>query len=190
MTAGLYVLSVASVAAQGAPLLSPQQIEQGLKRYAHEPRVEEVIEKALHKIAVDPQRTKRLAEKARLAGWVPQLRLGARRTYGQSDTLNTSDTWSTSLYNNDSLALGASLFFRFDRVVFSGQEPGLLREERAMRQHRAEVVRTVVHLYYERRRLQLERDLLHKTDVEHTVHLLEVEALLNSFTDGLLQRKR
>jgi hypothetical protein len=60
----------------------------------------------------------------------------------------------------------------------------LLREARAREEGRAEIIRGVVHLYFERRRLQLERDLLGNDAVGHTVRIAEAEALLDAFTGG------
>jgi len=50
------------------------------------------------------------------------------------------------------------------------------------------VVTQVVHLYFERRRLQLERDLGGQVEVASELRILEAEALLDVFTNGAFSR--
>jgi hypothetical protein len=49
-------------------------------------------------------------------------------------------------------------------------------------------VRDVIHWYYLRRRLQLERDALGHTSVTRELKIAEIEALLDAFTNGLFGR--
>jgi hypothetical protein len=75
-----------------------------------------------------------------------------------------------------------------DRLVFAREEVPLLREQRAVRLMRQDLVRTVVRVYYERRRLMLERDLLDAAGLDHALRIEEASALLNAFTGGAFGR--
>ena len=75
-----------------------------------------------------------------------------------------------------------------DRLLFDRNEVAIAREERELRRARAELVRAVILLYFERRRLQLERDLGHAADLGREIRITELEALLNAFTDGAFHR--
>jgi hypothetical protein len=73
-------------------------------------------------------------------------------------------------------------------VVFRSEEVGLLRQRQAELDARAALVRQVIHLYYERRRLQVERDLDPEPKVARSVRIAEATALLDAFTGGAFQR--
>jgi hypothetical protein len=79
------------------------------------------------------------------------------------------------------------LTFEFDRLIFDRSEVSIAREGRSRQQTRIELILTVVSLYYERRRLQLERDLQGVSDIEHELRIVEIEAMLNSFTNGAFE---
>jgi hypothetical protein len=129
-----------------------------------------------------------MAARARAAGWVPRVSVRARR--GQAVDLASSSGGSdlARLSTDDDLTLEASLTFELDRVVFRRQETAIAREARAGRRELQERLREVVALYFERRRLQLERDLLGRRDAEHTLRIAELEAVLDIFTNGEFTR--
>jgi hypothetical protein len=165
------------------------QIADALRAYADEPDVDRVIQIALETAAADPQRARDLASRARNAGWVPTVRLALRR--GLTRDLSESqsiDTDRTSLSTDDDLVLEASLTFDLHRLVFDRNEVAIAREERELEEGRTELVRTVIHLFFERRRLQLERDLSRSPDLHREIRIAELEALLNGFTDGEFRR--
>lgn len=170
-----------------APALSEARIEAALARYRHEPRVEDVVRAALQHRAEAPARARDAIDRARLRGLLPTVRGGLRR--GQAIDLrgltgNDPDNIST----DDDLMLEARVVFDLDRLVFASEEVSLLRELRALETAQLELVRTLIALYFERRRLQLERDLLGAADLARTVRILEAEALLDVLTDGAFTR--
>jgi len=124
-----------------------------------------------------------------MSGWVPTLRVGARRGRGwDASELVTEDSGRTNLSTDDELTLSAWLTFRLDRLVFAREETALLREERATEEARGALVQVLVRVYFERRRLQLERDLLGVRSLQHELRILEATALLNAFTEGAFER--
>ncbi len=169
------------------PAPTQAAVQDALARYAREPSVERVVRAAVR--AAGRDKSGALASRARTAGWVPRVGLRARR--GQTVDLATSQTTDEEalrLSTDDDLTLEASLTFELDRVVFRGEEVALAREARAERQARAERTRDVIALYFERRRLQLERDLGAPPSVARAARIAEIEALLDVFTNGAFQR--
>lgn len=163
MTRSMFICGAAivllwlSVANAQPPASEQRAVAEALARYRHEPSVREVIA-ALHAHASDDA-SDALASRARLSGWVPTVGLKARR--GQAvDLASSSDDDALKLSTDDDLTLEAALTFDLGRVVFAREEVAIARQAHAVREHEAERVREVIALYFERRRLQVERDLL------------------------------
>lgn len=172
-----------------ARAVSAERLDRALRRYRTEPSVQRVVRAALEARTASPGRVHDAMDRARGTGWLPTTRVAIRR--GQAVDLRgltgLADTPS-NVSTDDDLMVEGSMVFRLDRIVFASEEVPMLRELRNLEQLRAEIVQAVVHLYYERRRLQLERDLLGPEDIAHAVRLLEVEALLDGFTGGAFAR--
>jgi hypothetical protein len=168
--------------------VTPEELAQLNARYAREPTVDSVVQAALHARRRDPQRFAELAHRARVRGLVPNLDLGARRGQGVDLRSTTTDELGVHLTTADDLMLFATLRFELGRLVFAREELAIAREERFERAAQSEVVRQVVHLYFLRRRLMLERDLRGKIDLGREVRIAEAEALLDTFTDGFFRR--
>ncbi len=172
------------------PRVDPARLRDALARYAGEPRVDVAVRAALRVAAVDPHAAQSAASRARMSGWLPQLRVGARRGQGWdlSALTASNDAGHINLSTADDLSVEASVTFYLPRIVYAREEATLLREARARQHARASLVRTVVGLYFERRRLQLERDLMGRTDLSHQMRIGEIEALLDAFTGGAFGR--
>ncbi len=183
------LIASSSVARAQGPALTPERIEAALYRYRGEPSVERVVRAAIDVRTADPARARDAIDRARLSGLLPTLRAALRR--GQAVDLrgltNTGDIGS-NFSTGDDLTLEGRLIFNLDRLVYAAPEARLLRELRELEEARAELVRSVIALYFERRRLQLERDLLGQNDLPHALRILETEALLDSFTGGEFTR--
>jgi len=155
---------VPSTSAQPVPIgeniRKPSQhraVTEALARYRHEPSVRELIT-ALRARDADG-RADELSDRARLSGWVPTVGLKARR--GQAvDLASSSEDDALKLSTDDDLTLEAALTFDLGRVVFAREEVAIARQAHAERADSEERVREVIALYFERRRLQVERDLL------------------------------
>jgi len=166
-------------------LVSGDQLRAALQRYAREPSVERVVEAALAGAPAD--RAAELASRARTAGWVPTVALRARRGQGVDLSHALADD-SLDLSTDDELTLEAALTFELDRVVFRSEEVALARQTQSEADARAARVRSVIALYFERRRLQLERDLASSADPRRALRIAEIEALLNVLTHGAFGR--
>lgn len=158
-------------------------------RYAREPSLGRIVDAGVAAAAVAPERARDLARAARLSGWLPDLRIGASRGLARDlSLLQTGDTGRTTVGSDEDFGVEAAVTFRLDRLVFAPESVALLREERALRLARAEIVRVIVRLYFERRRLQIERDFLGSDDLDHGMRIAEIEGLLDGFTGGAFSR--
>ena len=175
----------ASTAVPSAHTLGPAEIAAALARYAHEPSVQRVIEATLD--AAPKGHSEELASRARSAGWVPRLGLRARRGQGV-DLASSTSAETLRLSSAADVTLEASLTFELDRVVFRSEEVALSRQARADEQGVAARVRDAIGLYFERRRLQLERDIEGDPKLQRSVRIAEIEALLDVFTNGAFRR--
>jgi hypothetical protein len=161
------------------------QAQAELARYAHEPKVETVVDAAI--AALPAPRAAALASRARDAGWVPKLGLRARRGQGV-DWSQTLGDQSIDVKSDDDLTLEASLSFELDRVVFRSEEVALARQTQLEGEQRRARVREVIALYFERRRLQLERDRHGDPELARSVRIAEIEAVLDVFTKQAFRR--
>lgn len=200
LTLALSLLAVAPAAAQATlteersavatapPTLTEGQITIALARYQHEPPVSRVVRAALRARSASPGRVRDAMDRARATGWLPTTTGTIRR--GQAVDLRalTGDDARTNVSTDDDLVLEARMTFRFDRIVFAPEEVALLRELRATEAEQAQIAGLVVRLWFERRRLQLERDLVAPADVARRVRILEIEGLLDAFTGGAFDR--
>jgi hypothetical protein len=168
--------------------LSPEQLDGLLARYRAEPSVREVVNAALQLQGNDPARYRELAHRARLRGLLPNLDLGARRGQGLVLRSTTTDEPSIVPTTDDDLMLFATLRFDLGSLLFAREEVAVARERRFAETAQQELVRQVVHLYFLRRRLILERDLRGSADISQALRISEAEALLDAFTDGAFQR--
>jgi hypothetical protein len=187
--AGLLLAAPVATQAQDDPehVLDPRMVTTAMRRYRGEPSAERVVRSAVRAGAVDPLRARRVADRARAAGWVPWLRVTARRGQARDLQIET-DATGIDVSTDDELSAEATLTFRLDRLVFAPEEVPLLREERARAEARHELIRAVLHVYFERRRLQLERDLLGRGGIEIEARIAEAEGLLDAFTGGRFSR--
>jgi hypothetical protein len=170
--------------------LTPGTLGRALARYADEPTVEDVVRAALAASGLDPGRARAAATRARASAWLPTARVGVRRGSGVDLSLRqTAAVADRSVLSADeSLALEGALVFQLGRAVFAREEVPLLREERAIAEERRELIVDVVRVYHERRRLQLERDLLGRDDLEHALAIAERTAVLDGWTRGAFSR--
>jgi hypothetical protein len=152
-----------------------------------EPDVEEVLEQVLATGALDPSRAADARERARWSGLVPILRADVRRGSGWDLRTRQSATSDTAiLASDDSWSVVGSATLRLDRLVFAREETSLLAEERRLEEARLRLVSEVVRLYYERRRLQAERDARGESDLATEARIVELGAVLDALTGGAL----
>lgn len=178
-----------ALAQSDEPALTPALIRAALARYEAEPSIEAVVHAAIQAPALDPERARDAAERARLSGLLPRMRADLRRGVGLDLSALQSSTGERNLWSSDdTLSFSGGVTFELARLLFAREEGALLRERRALEESRLELLSQVVHLYFERRRLQLERDLTGRAELAAELRIAEAEALLDLFTNGAFSR--
>jgi hypothetical protein len=168
--------------------ITEASLEALLRAYSREPKVEQVVAAALEAAKHDPTKYAAMASRARLRGLLPHIDLGARR--GQGIDLRWTPTEDLDAHRTtaDDVTLFATLRFDLDRLMFTGEEVSIAREARSAKNAEHQLIRAVVHVYFLRRRLMLERDMLAGSSIAQQLRISEAEALLDAFTDGAFQR--
>ncbi len=164
------------------------RIAEALERYALEPRVDELLAALDDHPGLDLRAARRLARRSRRGGWLPQVRLGVRRGQQRDLTTQLVDEDSTRLSADDDLTLEATLTLRLDRAAYGEDELSTLREVRQRAVLRDDRAQLLIAFYFERRRLQLERDLLDQHDVATELRIHELQAMLDALTRGAFTR--
>lgn len=191
--AALVALAIAIASASVArPARAQSDIDPDVLRSAlatvarSEPPVGDVVAAAIATANASPEAAREVADRARLSGLLPTVRVGGRRGQGWDlSQLQTTDSGRVSLATGDELTITGEVSFTLDRLVYAHDEVALLRETRAREAAREALVRAVVSLYYERRRLVLERMLVGgSVEVAREVRIDEIAALLDAFTAG------
>jgi hypothetical protein len=183
-----FVLVPTAALGQAPAEPSPEAIRRALARYASEPTVEEVVRAALAADPVSPEQARRAARRARRSGLLPDVRVRIRDDRGRDRTDYLGSNARTNLGSDRGLTLEARLELRLGRLVYASDEMAWGRELRAREAARRARVQQVVALYFERRRLLLERDLLGADGLERQLRRSEIEALLDVLTNGEFSR--
>jgi hypothetical protein len=149
--------------------------------------------KAVELAMVEPERGRSYVDRARHAAWLPELRLRMDRRLGRSESLDQPST-STAITSplgvdtvND-VRYEARVTWDLARLVFSNDELAAQAQTNHMAEIRRDIEVTVSRLYFERRRLKIER--LPSGSGERTVGLRrelrvrEIESELDALSGG------
>ena len=149
--------------------------------------------KAVALAMVEPERAQSYVNRARYAAWLPELRLRVDRRFGRSESLDLPST-STAITSPlgvdtvDDVRYEARVTWDLARLIFSSDELAAQAQTIHMAEIRRDIEVTVSRLYFERRRLGLER--LPSGAGERTVamrrevRLREIESELDALSGG------
>ena len=145
----------------------------------------------------EPDRARSLVQRARLAAWLPEVRVRVDRRFGRSESLDVSpaplsDTPPVSLDTVDEVRYEARATWDLSRLIFNPDELAAHAEALRMADVRREVESMVIHLYFERRRLKVEAVTTDGNDVvsnlRREARIEELEAELDALTGGAFLR--
>jgi hypothetical protein len=149
--------------------------------------------KAVALAMVEPERGRSYVDRARYAAWLPELRLRLDRRLGRSESLDQPST-STSITSPlgvdtvDDVRYEARVTWDLARLVFSNDELAAQAQTIHMAEIRRDIEVTLNRLYFERRRLGLERLPSGPGERTHAlrreVRLREIESELDSLSGG------
>ncbi len=178
-----------SDARPGSRVAPEEALAEALARYERaEATVDEVISRALARYDAGMTSVKRLRLRARRAGLLPTVRVGARHGRGDDASAQTGSSDRVVISTDVALTLDATLTWNLSRAAYGRDEVALLREERTRARERRDLMRYVVTLFFERRRLQLERDLGAGMDAARAMRIRALQAELEAVSGAHLAR--
>ncbi len=145
----------------------------------------------------EPERARSLVQRARVAAWLPEVRVRVDRRFGRSESLDVSpaplaDAPPVSLDTVDEVRYEARATWDLSRLVFNPDELAAHAEALRMADVRREVESLVIRLYFERRRLKVEAATTDGNDMASNLRrearIEELEAELDALTGGAFLR--
>jgi len=164
---------------------------------AADPPVEALRAAATALLAAEPEQARSLIERARLAGWLPEVRLRVDRRFNRSESadLGSSATGPLAPVGIDSdndVRYECRATWDLSRILFNPDELAAHYEALRMAEARREIESLIIRLYFERRRLKAESVAADSSDVGPAmrleVRIAEIEAELDALTGGAFSR--
>jgi hypothetical protein len=163
-----------------------------------EPPLAELRAAATELVLAQPERARSLLARARLAGWLPELRVRVDRRFGRDESLNygraplDAPVAPVDLGTRDDVRYELRATWDLSRMVFNPDELNAQAEALRMSDTRREVETLVVRLIFERRRLKTEAATSDSPDItphlRRELRIQELEAELDALTGGAFSR--
>jgi len=155
---------------------------------ASDPSVDELCRAAVAMALAEPERARSFLLRARLAGWLPELRFRLFRRFARTEGLTLDDTVASSPLDVsavDDVRYEWRATWDLSRMVFNSDELHAHSEALRMADVRRDIQSLVVRLYFERRRLLVGSSKTESSpDAEESrrLHVAELEAQLEALT--------
>jgi hypothetical protein len=153
-----------------------------------DPSVDELCRAAVAVALAEPERARSFLLRARLAGWLPELRFRLFRRFARTEGLTLDDTVASSPLDVsavDDVRYEWRATWDLSRMVFNSDELHAHSEALRMADVRRDIQSLVVRLYFERRRLLVASPKAESSlDVEENrrLRVAELEAQLEALT--------
>jgi hypothetical protein len=168
--------------------------------FAADPPVDMLRRAATALAMAEPARARSLVARARLAGWLPEVRLRVVRDLGRKESLDVGGSSSldapvpVGVDTTNDVRYECRATWDLSRIVFNPDELGAHYQALRMSDIRRELESVVVRLYFERRRLKAEALASDANDTASEIRLdlriQEIEAELDALTGGAFSRAR
>lgn len=162
--------------------------------YASDPPLAALRAAATALILAEPGRARSLVERARLAGWLPELRVMADRRFARTESVDLgSPTDAAALApvgidSNNDVRYQCRATWDLSKIVFNPDEIAAQFQALRTADSRREIESLVIRLYFERRRLKAESAAADDQDMpaglRRQLRIAEVEAELDALTGG------
>jgi hypothetical protein len=148
----------------------------------------------------EPDRARSLVVRARLAGWLPELRGGLYRRFARAESVDLGSTAATPLVpvgidSDNDVRYELRATWDLARLVFNPDEIGAHFQALRTADARREIESLVIRLYFDRRRLKAELAAADATatgmplsGVRMELRVEEIEAELDALTGGAFTR--
>ncbi|MCC7108862.1 MAG: helix-hairpin-helix domain-containing protein [Deltaproteobacteria bacterium] len=183
------------VVVQEGKVVSKEVVRKVLMRFAGEPTIREVQERAISWVQVHPEVADSGRGRARANALAPKIVVAGQGTLDDDlrvvEQAGEADIEAKTNANTGRLTVGAT--WDLDRLIFEPQEMAVAREAVRTANLRDRVLEEVTRRYFERRRLQVDLELAPPTDlgdrVRKELRLQELTADIDAFTGGWFSEK-
>lgn len=180
---------------QEGKVVSKEVVRKVLMRFAAEPSVREVQERAIAWVQVHPEIADSWRTRARFNALAPRLTTTGQGTLDDDlrvvEQAGQSDVEAKT--NNATGRLTVGVTWELDRLIFEPQEMAVAREAVRTANLRDRLLEEVTRRFFERRRLQVDLELAPPTDladrVRKELRLMELTADIDAFTGGWFSDK-
>jgi hypothetical protein len=165
---------------------------------AEDPPVASLRAAATALVLAEPERAHSLVERARFAGWLPELRLMVDRRFARTESVDLgTPTDSAALApvgidSNNDVRYQARATWDLSKIIFNPDEVAAQFQALRTADTRREIESLVIRLYFERRRLKAELATADDLDMlpgsRRELRIAEVEAELDALTGGAFSR--
>ena len=165
---------------------------------AEDPPIEALRAAATALVLAEPGRARSLVERARFAGWLPELRIMVDRRFARTESVDLgtpSDGAALApvgIDSNNDVRYQARATWDLSKIVFNSDEIGAQFQALRTADTRREIESLVIRLYFERRRLKAESTTADDLDMlpgsRRELRIAEIEAELDALTGGLFTR--
>jgi hypothetical protein len=165
---------------------------------AEDPPIAALRAAATALVLAEPERAHSLVERARFAGWLPELRIMVDRRFARSESVDLgtpSDGAALApvgIDSNNDVRYQARATWDLSKIIFNPDEVTAQFQALRTADTRREIESLVIRLYFERRRLKAESATADDLDVlpgsKRELRIAEVEAELDALTGGAFTR--
>lgn len=189
-----------AAAASGINPSLPPPVDPPVHPEAADTPVDVVCKAAVALALAEPERARGFLNRARVAGWLPEVRFRVYRRFARTEGLTFDDTGTGAVAPVDVSAIDDVRYewratWDLSRMVFNPDELQAHFEALRMSDVRRDIQSLVIKLYFERRRLVIERFPSGSvttsgatTDARaadrRTLRIWEIEAQLDALSDG------
>ncbi len=163
-----------------------------------DPPIEALRAAATALVLAEPERARSLVERARFAGWLPELRIMVDRRFARTESVDLgspSDIAALApvgIDSNNDVRYQARATWDLSKLIFNSDEIGAQFQALRTADTRREIESLVIRLYFERRRLKAESSTADDLDMlpgsRRELRIAEIEAELDALTGGVFTR--
>jgi hypothetical protein len=161
--------------------------------FAADPPVDALRAAATALALAEPGRARSFLLRARLAGWLPELRLRVDRRFNRAESVDLGSSTATpfapvGIDSNNDVRYEVRATWDLGRIVFNPDEIAAHAEALRTADLRREIETAVIRLYFERRRLKAESLAADANEgppnMKLELRIAEIEAELDALTGG------
>lgn len=164
----------------------PQGIEEIMSRFNNEPAIQKIHEAAISYAEIHPDKIAKWRKSAARKAWLPRVSVGYDQGNDETIELDRGGTKDPDRFisgpkESDS---NVSIDFRWDlsEIIWNPDQTSIDNRSKLMVQLREDLLNQLNHLYYARRKIQIENLLYTSSDINT---LIDRQLLINEYTAGI-----